>query len=53
MELHDNLMSDVRRLVFALRLHRPNSQDGESKIQTEICRRLYWEAIAIDQFACT
>ena len=49
--LRDNLMSDVRRLIYSLGLHLPSSQSTATSIEVEIGRRLYWEAYAMDKSA--
>lgn len=48
-EHSDNLLSDVRRLVYALGLHRAEPRSGMSVIEKEICRRIFWEAYVIDK----
>lgn len=47
--LRENLMSDVRRLVYSLGLHLDNPAGMTSPIEREIGRRVYWEAYAIDK----
>jgi len=48
-ELGHNLMSDVRRLVYLLRLNHAVPREGMNVIDRELSRRLYWEAYAIDK----
>lgn len=48
--LRENLMSDVRRLVYSLGLHLPHPPHAVSPIDLEIARRVYWEAYAIDKY---
>lgn len=48
-ELPMNLLSDVRRLVYTLGLNRETPKEGLSSLELQLCRRLYWEAYAIDK----
>ncbi|KAL1413725.1 hypothetical protein Q8F55_001507 [Vanrija albida] len=48
-ELGANLLSDVRRLVYSLGLNRELPSDALSPLDIEHCRRLYWQAYAIDK----
>lgn len=45
----ENLMSDIRRLVYTLGLHRKEPAEGMSILDLEMSRRVYWEAYAIDK----
>lgn len=42
-------MSDVRRLVYALELHRGTPKDDLNQIEVELYRRIFWEAYVIDK----
>jgi hypothetical protein len=48
-ELSDNLMGDIRRLVYGLNLHHATPRKDMSRVELEICRRLFWEAYVIDK----
>lgn len=47
--LRDNLMSDVRRIVYALDLHQVAPKGCANPMDIEISRRLFWEAYVIDK----
>lgn len=42
-------MSDARRMVYSLGLHRETPKEGLSFIELEICRRLFWEIYQNDK----
>ncbi|WWD01551.1 hypothetical protein V866_008496 [Kwoniella sp. B9012] len=45
----DLLAAETRRLVYTLQIHREEPREGMSFIEKEICRRMYWEVIAIEK----
>nr|XP_019042855.1 hypothetical protein I302_08564 [Kwoniella bestiolae CBS 10118]OCF21785.1 hypothetical protein I302_08564 [Kwoniella bestiolae CBS 10118] len=45
----DLLAAEARRLVYTLRIHRAEPREGMTLIEKEICRRMYWEVIAIEK----
>jgi hypothetical protein len=42
-------MGDIRRLVYGLNLHHSTPRKDMSRVELEICRRLFWEAYVIDK----
>ncbi|WOO76537.1 uncharacterized protein LOC62_01G000164 [Vanrija pseudolonga] len=48
-ELGANLLADVRRLVYSLGLNHELPSESLSPLDIEHCRRLYWQAYAIDK----
>lgn len=48
-DLSDNLLSDIRRLVYGMKLHHMTPKEGIINRDLELARRLYWEAFAIDK----
>lgn len=42
-------MGDIRRLVYGLNLHHATPRKDMSRVELEICRRLFWEAYVIDK----
>ena len=47
--LRENLIVDIRRIIYSLGLHLENPKGNQSPLDVELGRRLYWEAYAVDQ----
>lgn len=48
--LPENLISDVRRLVYSLKLNQASPHGAKDLLEVEMCRKLYWVAYDIDKF---
>ncbi|AFR94585.2 hypothetical protein C343_02669 [Cryptococcus neoformans C23] len=47
--LPENLISDVRRLVYSLKLNQASPHGAKDLLEVEMCRKLYWVAYDIDK----
>ncbi|AAW45173.2 expressed protein [Cryptococcus deneoformans JEC21] len=47
--LPENLISDVRRLVYSLKLNQASPRGMKDLLEVEMCRKLYWVAYDIDK----
>lgn len=48
--LPENLINDVRRLVYSLKLNQASPPGAKDLLEVEMCRKLYWVAYDCDKF---
>lgn len=49
LDLATALISDIRRQVYSLGLHKAEPREGLDFLQIQICRRLFWEIYQSDK----
>ena len=47
--LRENLIADMRRIIYSLGFHLVTPNGNLSPLDIELSRRLFWEAYATDQ----
>lgn len=49
LDLASALISDIRRQVYSLGLHKYKPREGLSFLEIQLCRRLFWEIYQSDK----